>query len=162
MGLPFSHTSETTACQESRAPIMCCKRSRALRGRQTRDERNEGRATMGNLDVKKESEGDYGREPRKASHQPGSEHPLQSSRREDRHIVGNARVQTIASSAAIQAQVASSLGAPVSSRTIRMRLAEGHLGSRRLLRVLPLMPNRQRLRLELCRAQGNWTAAEWN
>ncbi|GFX94781.1 HTH_Tnp_Tc3_2 domain-containing protein [Trichonephila clavipes] len=45
-----------------------------------------------------------------------------------------------ASSAAIQAQVAPSLGAPVSSRTIRRRLAEGHLGSRRSMRVLPLTP----------------------
>ncbi|GFX24135.1 HTH_Tnp_Tc3_2 domain-containing protein [Trichonephila clavipes] len=41
----------------------------------------------------------------------------------------NARVQPTASSAAIQAQVAPSLEAPVSSRTIRRRLAEGHLGS---------------------------------
>ncbi|GFT76499.1 hypothetical protein TNCV_3022691 [Trichonephila clavipes] len=50
----------------------------------------------------------------------------QTSRREDRHIVRNARVQPTASSAAIQAQVAPSLGDPVSSRTVRRRLAEGH------------------------------------
>ncbi|GFU14942.1 transposable element Tcb2 transposase [Trichonephila clavipes] len=50
---------------------------------------------------------------------PGSGRPRQTSRREDRHIVRNARVQTTASSAAIQAQVAPSLGAPVSSGTIR-------------------------------------------
>ncbi|GFT75642.1 HTH_Tnp_Tc3_2 domain-containing protein [Trichonephila clavipes] len=43
------------------------------------------------------------------------------------------------SSAAIQAQVAPSLGAPVSSQTIRKRLAEGHLGSQRPIRVLPLI-----------------------
>ncbi|GFW43150.1 transposable element Tcb1 transposase [Trichonephila clavipes] len=35
---------------------------------------------------------------------PGSGHPRQNSRREDRHIVRNARVQPTASSAAIQAQ----------------------------------------------------------
>ncbi|GFV84741.1 transposable element Tcb2 transposase [Trichonephila clavipes] len=64
--------------------------------------------------------------------------------------------------AAIQAQVAPSLGAPVSSRAIRRRLAEEHLGSRRPLRVLPLMPTHRRLRWEWCRARGNWTAAEWN
>ncbi|GFU11980.1 transposable element Tcb2 transposase [Trichonephila clavipes] len=29
-------------------------------------------------------------------------------------------------------------------------------------RVLPLTPTHQRLRLEWCRARGNWTAAEWN
>ncbi|GFV56024.1 transposable element Tcb2 transposase [Trichonephila clavipes] len=54
------------------------------------------------------------------------------------------------------------LGDPVSSRTIRRHLAEGHLGSRRPLRVLPLTPTDRRLRLEWCRARGNWTAAEWN
>ncbi|GFU90623.1 transposable element Tcb2 transposase [Trichonephila clavipes] len=78
---------------------------------------------------------------------PGSGRSPQTSRREDRHIVRNARVQPTASSAAIQAQVAPSLGAPVSSRTIRRRLAEGHLGSRRPLRMLPSMPTHRRLRL---------------
>ncbi|GFY24587.1 transposable element Tcb2 transposase [Trichonephila clavipes] len=43
------------------------------------------------------------------------EDPRQTSRREDHHIVRNARLQLIASSAAIQAQVAPSLGALVSS-----------------------------------------------
>ncbi|GFV73987.1 transposable element Tcb2 transposase [Trichonephila clavipes] len=55
---------------------------------------------------------------------PGSGRIRQTSRREDRHIVRNARVQPTASSA----HVAPSLGALVSSRTIRRRLAEGHLG----------------------------------
>ncbi|GFU77514.1 hypothetical protein TNCV_3498871 [Trichonephila clavipes] len=40
----------------------------------------------------------------------------------------------------VKAKVAPSLGAPVSSRTIQRRLAEGHLGSQRPLRVLPLTP----------------------
>ncbi|GFW78848.1 transposable element Tcb2 transposase [Trichonephila clavipes] len=87
----------------------------------------------------------------------------ETSRPEDRHIVRNARVQPTASSAAIQAQVSPSLVAPEgSSRTIRRRLAEGHLGSRHPLRVLPLTATHRRLRLEWCRARGNWTAAEWN
>ncbi|GFX46443.1 transposable element Tcb2 transposase [Trichonephila clavipes] len=92
---------------------------------------------------------------------PGSGRPLQSSRREH-HIVKNARVQPTTSSAAIPAQVAPSLGAPVFSRTMRRSLAEGHLGSRRPLRVLPLTPTHRRLRLEWCHARGNWTAVEWN
>ncbi|GFX36883.1 transposable element Tcb2 transposase [Trichonephila clavipes] len=92
---------------------------------------------------------------------PGSGRPRQTSRREDHHIVGNARIQPTASSAAIQAQVAPSLGAPVSSRIIRRRLTERHLGPRRPLRELPLTPTHRRLRLEWCRARGNWTAAEW-
>ncbi|GFX74104.1 transposable element Tcb2 transposase [Trichonephila clavipes] len=41
-------------------------------------------------------------------------------------------------------------------------LVEGHLGSWRPLRVLFLTPSHRRLRLEWCRARGNWTAAEWN
>ncbi|GFV51237.1 HTH_Tnp_Tc3_2 domain-containing protein [Trichonephila clavipes] len=60
---------------------------------------------------------------------PGSGRLQQTSHQEDRHIVRKARVQPTASSAAIQAQVASSLGAPVSSRTIRRHLAEGHFGT---------------------------------
>ncbi|GFW98192.1 transposable element Tcb2 transposase [Trichonephila clavipes] len=77
----------------------------------------------------------------------------QTSRREDHPIVRNARVQLTASSVAIQAQVAPSLGSPVSSRTIRRHLAEGHLGSWRLIRVLPLTPTHRRLRLKWCRAR---------
>ncbi|GFV41689.1 uncharacterized protein TNCV_3628401 [Trichonephila clavipes] len=50
----------------------------------------------------------------------------------------------------------------VSSRTIRRRLAEGHLGSRHPLRLLPLTPIHRRLRLKWCCARGNRTAAEWN
>ncbi|GFS67983.1 transposable element Tcb2 transposase [Trichonephila clavipes] len=88
----------------------------------------------------------------------GSGRPRQTSRREDRHIVRNARVQPTASSAAIQAQVSPSLGASVSSRTIRRRLVEGHLGSRYPLRVLPLTPTHRRLRLEWYRARGNWNS----
>ncbi|GFU11168.1 transposable element Tcb1 transposase [Trichonephila clavipes] len=50
----------------------------------------------------------------------------------------------------------------MSSRTIRRHLAEKHLGSRGPLRELPLTPTHRRLRLEWCRARGNWTAVEWN
>ncbi|GFV27889.1 transposable element Tcb2 transposase [Trichonephila clavipes] len=93
---------------------------------------------------------------------PGSGSPRQTSSREDRHIVRNARVQPTASSAAIQAQVAPSLGTPISSQNIRRRLAEGHLGSWHPLHELPLTPTHRRLRLEWCCARGNWTAAEWS
>ncbi|GFW94498.1 transposable element Tcb2 transposase [Trichonephila clavipes] len=81
--------------------------------------------------------------------------PRQTSRREDLHIVRHARVPPNASSAAIQVQVAPSLGVHVSSRTIPRPLAEGHLGSRSPLRTLPLTLTHQRLRLEWCRARGN-------
>ncbi|GFU50595.1 uncharacterized protein TNCV_4884531 [Trichonephila clavipes] len=58
---------------------------------------------------------------------PGSVCHRQTSHQENRHIVRNARVQPNASSTAIQAQVAPSLGAPVPSRTIRRCLDKGHL-----------------------------------
>ncbi|GFX94991.1 transposable element Tcb2 transposase [Trichonephila clavipes] len=93
---------------------------------------------------------------------PGSVRPRKTSHREDHYIVRNPRVQPTASSAALQAQITSSLGVPESSRTIRRRLAERHLGSWRPLRVLPLTPIHRRLRLERCRTRGNWTAVEWN
>ncbi|GFY18226.1 transposable element Tcb2 transposase [Trichonephila clavipes] len=93
---------------------------------------------------------------------PGSGRPRQTSRREKHPIVRNAHVQPTASTAAIQVQVTPSLGVPVSSRTIRRCLAEGHLGLRCPLRVLPLTPTHLRLRLEWCRARGNWTAVDWN
>ncbi|GFV54223.1 transposable element Tcb2 transposase [Trichonephila clavipes] len=54
------------------------------------------------------------------------------------------------------------LTGPVVEKIATSRLAEIHLGSRYPLRVLPLSPTLRRLRLEWCRAQGNWTAAEWN
>ncbi|GFT34599.1 HTH_Tnp_Tc3_2 domain-containing protein [Trichonephila clavipes] len=60
---------------------------------------------------------------------PNSGHPRKSSRREDRHIVRNSRVQRTASSATLQALIAPTLGTPVSSQTVRRRLHEGHLES---------------------------------
>ncbi|GFX99268.1 transposable element Tcb2 transposase [Trichonephila clavipes] len=91
---------------------------------------------------------------------PGSGCPRPTSRREVRHVVRNARVQPTASSAAIQAQVAPSLGAPVSSRAIRRRLAEEYLGSWRPLCGIPLTPTHRRLHLEWWLTRGNWTAVE--
>ncbi|GFX01739.1 transposable element Tcb2 transposase [Trichonephila clavipes] len=93
---------------------------------------------------------------------PGSGRPRQTSRRKDHHIVRNVCVQPTASLAAIQAQVAPSLAAPVTSRIIRRGLTEEHLGSRCPLRVLPLTPTHRCLRLEWWCARGNWTATEWN
>lgn len=55
-----------------------------------------------------------------------------------------------------------SLRVPVSGRAISRRLTEGHLVSRRPLRVPPLTTNHRRLCLEWCLAKQGWTAAEWN
>ncbi|GFY07808.1 transposable element Tcb2 transposase [Trichonephila clavipes] len=88
--------------------------------------------------------------------------PRQTSRREDSHIVRNARMQPTASSVAFEAHVTPSLGAHVSSGTIRRRLGEGHLGLWRPLRVLFLTPTHRRLRLKWCHARGNKTITELN
>ncbi|GFY29481.1 transposable element Tcb2 transposase [Trichonephila clavipes] len=93
---------------------------------------------------------------------PDSGRSRQTSHLEYHHIVRNARVQPTVSSFAIQVQIVPTLGGPVSSRTIRRRLAEGHLESWHPLRVLPLTPDHRRLRMEWCHAQGNWTREEWN
>ncbi|GFS79171.1 transposable element Tcb2 transposase [Trichonephila clavipes] len=74
----------------------------------------------------------------------------------------NLIAQPTATSVEIQAQVAPSLGVPVSCRTIRRRLAEGHLELWRLLRVLPFTRTHRLLLLEWCRARRNLTAADWN
>ncbi|GFY10506.1 transposable element Tcb2 transposase [Trichonephila clavipes] len=55
---------------------------------------------------------------------PDSGRPRQNSRREDNNIVRKAHVHPTAPSAAIQAQVAPSLAAPVCSRIIRKCLFE--------------------------------------
>ncbi|GFW41321.1 HTH_Tnp_Tc3_2 domain-containing protein [Trichonephila clavipes] len=60
-----------------------------------------------------------------------------SARRVARQL-GRCDCVPTASSTAIQIQEAPSLGSSVSSRTIRRRMAEKHLGSRRPLRVLAL------------------------
>ncbi|GFT70119.1 transposable element Tcb2 transposase [Trichonephila clavipes] len=99
---------------------------------------------------------------RRVARQLGCFSDCVTSRRVNHHIVRNARVHPTVSSAAFQEQVAPSVGSLVSSRTIRMRLAEEYLGSRRPLRVPPLTPTHRCLRLEWCRARGNWTAVEWN
>ncbi|GFU30962.1 HTH_Tnp_Tc3_2 domain-containing protein [Trichonephila clavipes] len=70
----------------------------------------------------------------------GSGHPRQTGHPEDRHIVRNVRGQPTASSAAIQTQIAPSLGNLVSSRTIRSPRVEGHFVSRCPLRELHLTP----------------------
>ncbi|GFT71340.1 transposable element Tcb2 transposase [Trichonephila clavipes] len=67
--------------------------------------------------------------------------PRQASCREDHQIIKNARVQPTASWAAIQTQIAPSLGIPVSSRTIRKRLVEGHFRSRPHYMCCPRRPH---------------------
>ncbi|GFU51116.1 transposable element Tcb2 transposase [Trichonephila clavipes] len=92
----------------------------------------------------------------------GQDRPQPSTDQSSRRLPHHKKcTRTTALSAAIQAQVALSLGIRVSSRTIRRRLAEGHLVSRRPLRVLLLKQTHQTLCLKWCRARGNWIVVEW-
>ncbi|GFW29598.1 transposable element Tcb2 transposase [Trichonephila clavipes] len=59
-------------------------------------------------------------------------------------------------------QAQNALDRPVVEKITTSSLTEEHLGSRCLLRVLPLTANHRRLRLEWCHERGNWTAAEQN
>ncbi|GFU76969.1 transposable element Tcb1 transposase [Trichonephila clavipes] len=59
-------------------------------------------------------------------------------------------------------QAQDALDRPVIEKTTTSRLAEGHFGSRRTLRVLSLTPTHRRLRLEWCHARGNGTVAKWS
>ncbi|GFT98410.1 transposable element Tcb2 transposase [Trichonephila clavipes] len=90
---------------------------------------------------------------------PDPGRPRQTSLRKYRHIVRSSHVQLTASSATIQVRVASSLGAPVSSGTMRRLLAEGHLGSRHPLRVLPLKPSHRHI---WSGATQEETGLQWN
>ncbi|PRD31169.1 UNVERIFIED_CONTAM: Transposable element Tcb2 transposase [Trichonephila clavipes] len=88
---------------------------------------------------------------------PGSGRPRQTSHLEDRHIVRSACVQPTTSSATIQAQVALSLGPlclfePYEDTWLKDIWNRG----------ANYTPTHRRLRLELSRARGNWTAADWN
>ncbi|GFU32119.1 transposable element Tcb2 transposase [Trichonephila clavipes] len=88
----------------------------------------------------------------------GTGSPRQNSRREDRYIVRNARVQRTASSAAIQAQVAPSLGA--------LCLLEPYEGAwlkdiwDRDAHYMCCPCTYRRLRLKCFPTRGNWTAVE--
>ncbi|GFY30979.1 transposable element Tcb2 transposase [Trichonephila clavipes] len=93
---------------------------------------------------------------------PGSGRPRQTDQSSRRPPHRKKCTRTTVSSVVIQVQVAPSLGASVSSRTIRRCLAKVHWGSWRPLRVLSLTPTHRPLHLEWCHARGNWTAAEWS
>ncbi|GFU71036.1 transposable element Tcb2 transposase [Trichonephila clavipes] len=87
----------------------------------------------------------------------------QTSRREDRHIIRDARVEPTASLAAVRTQAASSLKRPLCLlETIARRMTKGHLVSRSSLRVLPMTLAHRRLRLEWCRVRRDWFTTKWN
>ncbi|GFX88130.1 hypothetical protein TNCV_159451 [Trichonephila clavipes] len=63
-------------------------------------------------------------------------------------------------SAAIQAELALSLGPPCEFSNHMTLLAEVHMGSLRPLRVLHLTPTNRHIRWEWCSVRGNWTVPE--
>ncbi|GFY08887.1 HTH_Tnp_Tc3_2 domain-containing protein [Trichonephila clavipes] len=91
----------------------------------------------------------------------GSGRPRNTNDREDRAI---RRVDTstpTTSLASIQRHLPPSRH-PVSSReTIRRRLTEVGLRSRRPLRRLPLTPHHRQCRLDFCRPRATWSVTDW-
>ncbi|GFU40583.1 HTH_Tnp_Tc3_2 domain-containing protein [Trichonephila clavipes] len=92
---------------------------------------------------------------------PGSGR-LQTSGREARYIIRHASVEPTASLTAVQIQVSPSLRASVSSQIIARCLTEGHLVSRRQLRVLAMTPPTDASVWRGCHARRDWPATKWN
>ncbi|GFV38700.1 HTH_Tnp_Tc3_2 domain-containing protein [Trichonephila clavipes] len=96
-----------------------------------------------------------------ADNRAGSGRPRQTSRREDRHIVRNTRVQPTASSAAIQTQVVPLPGDLCVFSNHTKTPFEITVGITATITCAAFDTPPGHLRLEWCHARGNWTAAEW-
>ncbi|GFX00986.1 HTH_Tnp_Tc3_2 domain-containing protein [Trichonephila clavipes] len=91
----------------------------------------------------------------------GSGRPRNTNDREDR---ANRRVATSApttSLASIQRHLPPSRHPVPSRETIRRRLTEVGLRSRRPLRRLPLTPHHRQCRLDFCRPRATWSVTDW-
>ncbi|GFW00494.1 HTH_Tnp_Tc3_2 domain-containing protein [Trichonephila clavipes] len=91
----------------------------------------------------------------------GSGRPRNTNDREDRAIRRVATSAPTTSLASIQRHLPPSR-LPVPSReTIRRRLIEVGLRSRRPLRRLPLTPHHRQCRLDFCRPRATWSVTDW-
>ncbi|GFX97860.1 transposable element Tcb1 transposase [Trichonephila clavipes] len=91
----------------------------------------------------------------------GSGRPRNTNDREDRAIRRVATSAPTTSLASIQRHLPPSRH-PVPSRgTIRRRLTEVGLRSRRPLRRLPLTPHHRQCRLDFCRPRATWSVTDW-
>ncbi|GFV08324.1 transposable element Tcb2 transposase [Trichonephila clavipes] len=91
----------------------------------------------------------------------GSGRPRNTNDREDRAIRRVATSAPTTSLASIQRHLPPSRHPVPSRETIRRRLTEVGLRSRRPLRRLPLTPHHRQCRLDFCRPQATWSVTDW-
>ncbi|GFU71795.1 HTH_Tnp_Tc3_2 domain-containing protein [Trichonephila clavipes] len=91
----------------------------------------------------------------------GSGRPRNTNDREDRAIRRVATSAPTTSLASIQRHLPPSRHPVPSRETIRRRLTEVSLRSRRPLRRLPLTPHHRQCRLDFCRPRATWSVTDW-
>ncbi|GFT29139.1 transposable element Tcb2 transposase [Trichonephila clavipes] len=91
----------------------------------------------------------------------GSGRPRNTNDREDRAIRRVATSAPTTSLASIQRHLFPSRHPVPSRETIRRRLTEVGLRSRRPLRRLPLTPHHRQCRLDFCRPRAAWSVTDW-
>ncbi|GFW31267.1 transposable element Tc1 transposase [Trichonephila clavipes] len=91
----------------------------------------------------------------------GSGRPRNTNDREDRAIRRVATSAPTTSLASIQRHLPPSRHPVPSRETIRRRLTEVGLRSRRPLRRLPLTPHYRQCRLDFCRPRATWSVTDW-
>ncbi|GFT19059.1 transposable element Tc1 transposase [Trichonephila clavipes] len=91
----------------------------------------------------------------------GSGRPRNTNDREDRAIRRVAPSAPTTSLASIQRHLPPSRHPVPSRETIRRRLTEVGLRSRRPLRRLPLTPHHRQCRLDFCRPRATWSVTDW-
>lgn len=84
-----------------------------------------------------------------------------TTRRQDRYIQITARRNRTMTAMMLATRLHSSSGLLVSDQTIRNRLREVRLRSRRPLRVPPIAPHNRRARLQWARVHRDWEEEEW-
>ncbi|GFW20143.1 transposable element Tcb1 transposase [Trichonephila clavipes] len=94
-------------------------------------------------------------------HRGGSGRPRNTNDREARAIRRVATSAPTTSLASIQRHLPPSRHPVPSRETIRRRLTEVGLRSRRLLRRLPLTPHHRQCRLDFCRPRATWSVTDW-
>lgn len=91
----------------------------------------------------------------------GSGRPRNTNEREDRAIRRAATSAPTTSLASIRRHLPPSRHPVVSRETIRRRLADAGIRSRRPLRRLPLTPHHRQCRLDFCRPRASWSVTDW-
>ncbi|GFY18658.1 HTH_Tnp_Tc3_2 domain-containing protein [Trichonephila clavipes] len=91
----------------------------------------------------------------------GSGRPRNTNDRDDRAIRRVATSAPTTSLASIQRHLPPSRHPVPSRETIRRRLTEVGLRSRRPLRRLPLTPHHRQCRLDFCRPRATWSVTDW-